>query len=83
MRIAFAIVVFVVEGVGFVDAGHDGEDGGSGEFGVVDTVVVALAGVGDGSNYVAIWVVLVVFNILNFDPCTRSRACCLSWNPRR
>ena len=68
---AFTIVVFVVEGVGLVDAGGDGEDGGGGEFSLVYAIGVALAGVGDGAYYVVLGVGIVLFYILDFDPGTR------------
>ena len=69
---AFAVVELVVEGVGFINTGGDGEDGGGCEAGLIDAVGVALAGVGDGADDVVHGVRFVLFHILDFDPSTAS-----------
>lgn len=69
--LAFAIVRSVVEGVGLIDTGLDGEDGRSSELGGIDTLGVALAGVGDGAGHLGGRI--AGLHILNFHPSTRCR----------
>ena len=70
---ALAVVVFVVNCVGFVNAGKDGEDGRSGEFGAGNTGGIALCDSINSAKYRVVWVIWVVFNIPNPNPCTWSR----------